>query len=125
MIYSVGLTLVGLQYGATVGIIAGVLSFIPYVGSGFGLVCSMILALIQFSDPTKIAMVLGVFVVGQILEGYVLTPKLVGGSCWAASGLDFIRLVCRWCVDGVCRRFDCGAGGGRDWRSCANWCCAI
>lgn len=78
IIYSVGLTLVGLKYGATVGVIAGVLSFIPYVGSGFGLACSMILAFVQFDDITRIAMVFGVFLVGQILEGYVLTPKLVG-----------------------------------------------
>lgn len=76
--YSIGLTLVGLQYGATVGIVAGFLSFIPYVGSGFGLVFSMILALIQFDEVSRIAMVFGVFAFGQILEGYVLTPKLVG-----------------------------------------------
>lgn len=77
-IYGVGLTLVGLQYGATIGIIAGVLSFIPYVGSGFGLIVSMALAFIQFDDWTSIGMVFGVFLFGQILEGYVLTPKLVG-----------------------------------------------
>lgn len=77
-IYSVGLTLVGLQYGATIGIIAGVLSFIPYVGSGFGLVVSMILAFIQFDNMTSIGLVFAVFIFGQALEGYVLTPKLVG-----------------------------------------------
>ncbi|MDD3182611.1 MAG: AI-2E family transporter [Alphaproteobacteria bacterium] len=77
-IYGVGLTLVGLQYGATIGIIAGVLSFIPYVGSSFGLIVSMVLAFIQFDDATSIILVFAVFMVGQILEGYVLTPKLVG-----------------------------------------------
>jgi len=77
-IYGVGLTLVGLQYGATIGIIAGVLSFIPYVGSGFGLIVSMILAFIQFDNWTSIGLVFAVFIFGQILEGYVLTPKLVG-----------------------------------------------
>ncbi|MFA6279600.1 MAG: AI-2E family transporter [Bdellovibrionales bacterium] len=77
-IYSVGLTLVGLHYGATIGIIAGVLSFIPYVGSGFGLIVSMILAFVQFDNGLSIGLVLVVFLVGQTLEGYVLTPKLVG-----------------------------------------------
>ncbi len=77
-IYGVGLSLVGLQYGATIGIIAGVLSFIPYVGSGFGLIVSMILAFVQFDNMTSIGLVFAVFVVGQALEGYVLTPKLVG-----------------------------------------------
>ena len=48
LIYGVGLTLVGLKYGATVGVIAGALSFIPYVGSTFGLVCSLALAMAQF-----------------------------------------------------------------------------
>lgn len=78
LIYGGGLTLVGLEYGATIGIIAGVLSFIPYVGSSFGLIISMILAFIQFDDATSIILVFAVFMVGQILEGYVLTPKLVG-----------------------------------------------
>ncbi|MDX9689693.1 MAG: AI-2E family transporter [Proteobacteria bacterium] len=78
IIYSVGLSIVGLEYGATIGIIAGVLSFIPYVGSGFGLIVSMILAFIQFDDPWSIGAVLVVFLIGQGLEGYVLTPKLVG-----------------------------------------------
>ncbi|MGE4351866.1 MAG: AI-2E family transporter [Bdellovibrionales bacterium] len=78
VIYGGGLTLVGLKYGATIGIIAGVLSFIPYVGSSFGLIVSMALAFIQFDDAASILKVLGVFLTGQILEGYVLTPKLVG-----------------------------------------------
>lgn len=77
-IYSVGLTLVGLKYGATIGIIAGFLSFIPYVGSSFVLIASMILAFVQFDNATSIGLTFLVFVVGQTLEGYVLTPKLVG-----------------------------------------------
>ncbi len=77
-VYGVGLSLVGLKYGATIGLVAGVLSFIPYVGSGFGLVVSLLFAFIQFDDMVSIGMVLAVFLVGQTLEGYVLTPKLVG-----------------------------------------------
>lgn len=78
IIYGVGLTLVGLKYGATIGIIAGFLSFIPYVGSTFVLIASTILALIQFDNFVSILPVFAVFLVGQGLEGYVLTPKLVG-----------------------------------------------
>jgi predicted PurR-regulated permease PerM len=78
LIYGVGLTLVGLPYGATIGLIAGVLSFMPYVGSSFCLIASMLVACVRFDDPTRIGLVFLVFLIGQTLEGYVLTPKLVG-----------------------------------------------
>lgn len=78
IIYSVGLKLAGLQYGITVGIIAGVLSFVPYVGSSFMLIASLLLAFVQFDNFMDIGKVLLVYVIGQVLEGYVLTPKLVG-----------------------------------------------
>ena len=78
VIYSVGLALTGLGYSAAIGVTAGVLSFIPYVGTTFGLMTSLLLAFVQFDDWQHITMVAGVFGIGQILEGYVLTPKLVG-----------------------------------------------
>ncbi len=76
--YGVGLSLVGLEFGLVVGLGIGMISFIPYVGSITGLVVSLGIALAQFSDWGPVFIVLGVFVVGQILEGYVLTPRLVG-----------------------------------------------
>jgi len=78
LIYSIGLSLVGLKYGAAIGIVAGALSFIPYVGSIFCGVTSLALAIVQFGDWLHILLVLLVFLIGQSLEGYVLTPKLVG-----------------------------------------------
>ncbi|MDD3288983.1 MAG: AI-2E family transporter [Alphaproteobacteria bacterium] len=78
MIYGIGLTIVGLKYGATIGVVAGLLSFIPYAGSTFCLVSSMALAFVQFDNVSQIVMTFSVFLVGQSLEGYVLTPKLVG-----------------------------------------------
>ena len=78
LFYGIGLTLTGLQFGFIVGIISGVLAFIPYVGSIFGLVASVGLALIQFDSNWDIGAVALIFVVGQLLEGNVLTPKLVG-----------------------------------------------
>ena len=77
-IYGGGLSLVGLEAGLLVGIGTGMLSFIPYVGSITGFIISMILALVQFPDWQHIAGVAAVFGVGQTLEGYFLTPKLVG-----------------------------------------------
>ena len=76
--YAIGLTLAGLDFGLVVGLIAGFLSFIPYVGSMVGLVLSVGLALAQFDSYVNVAIVAAVFFVGQAIEGNVLTPKLVG-----------------------------------------------
>jgi len=78
LVYSLGLTIVGLQYGAAIGVVAGVLSFIPYVGTGFCWIASIILALVQFDNMGRIGMVIGVLLLGHVLEAYVLTPRLVG-----------------------------------------------
>ncbi len=77
-LYTIGLSSVGLHYGAAIGVTAGVLSFIPYVGTAFGWVTSLLLACAQFDDWTHICLVIGVFVIGHALEAYVLTPRLVG-----------------------------------------------
>src|SRR5262249_25450511 len=69
---------VGLNYGLIVGLLAGLLSFIPYVGTITGFFTSMGLAFAQFSDPKSIGLVFPIFIAGQIVEGYVLTPRLVG-----------------------------------------------
>ncbi len=79
--YAVTLALVGLQFGLVVGLVAGLLSFIPYVGATIGGVLAIGLALFQFwGEPQWIIAVATIFVIGQTAEGNVLTPKLVGGS---------------------------------------------
>lgn len=79
--YGLGLTMIGLNYGFLIGITAGFLSFIPYVGSLTALVVSAIVALVQgWPDWTMLALSLGVVATGQFLEGNVLSPKLVGES---------------------------------------------
>ncbi len=78
-IYALGLSVVGLKVGLLVGIIAGLISFVPYLGTATGIVLGVIAALVQSGgDWSLVAMVMGVFVVGQMLEGYVLTPRIVG-----------------------------------------------
>ena len=76
--YAVGLTLAGLDLGLLIGLGIGALSFIPYVGSTLGFVLSLSLAAVQFDDWKHIAVVVVIFFTGQMLEGNVLTPKLVG-----------------------------------------------
>jgi len=79
--YAISLMLIGLQYGLIVGLVAGLLTFIPYVGSLVGGSLSIGLAIFQFwENPVWIVAVAAVFLVGQAVEGNVLTPKLVGGS---------------------------------------------
>tara|TARA_B100001059_G_scaffold178637_1_gene179258 strand:+ start:83 stop:1141 length:1059 start_codon:yes stop_codon:yes gene_type:complete len=77
--YSFSLLILGLQYGLLIGIFAGVISFIPFIGSIVGCGLAVLLTIFQFWDnPIMILMVTLVFVVGQILEGNILTPWLVG-----------------------------------------------
>lgn len=78
--YAIGLYLVGLDLGVLVGFLAGILSFIPYVGTITGFVFSMAIAFAQFDSWGPIAQVIAVFMVGQFVEGNFLTPKLVGDS---------------------------------------------
>lgn len=79
--YAIALTLSGLNFGLAIGLIAGLLSFIPYVGFLVGLVLSVGVALVQYwPDWVMIAVIFLIFIIGQFLEGNVLYPKLVGGS---------------------------------------------
>lgn len=79
--YALALMAVGLNYGLVVGLVAGLLTFIPYVGSIVGGTLSIGLALFQFwGEPWMIGIVAAIFVIGQTVEGNFLTPKLVGGS---------------------------------------------
>ncbi|MDP3243552.1 MAG: AI-2E family transporter, partial [Reyranella sp.] len=77
--YGIGLTLVGLQFGLVIGLVAGAISFIPFVGTFVGGVMALGMALAQFPpDWIGVVKVAAVFVVGQMLEGNFLSPKLVG-----------------------------------------------
>jgi predicted PurR-regulated permease PerM len=76
--YIVALTLVGLKFALPIGILTGMLVFIPYVGFGLGFVLGILAALLQWSGWPGFAAVLAVYGVGQLLENYVLIPYLVG-----------------------------------------------
>jgi predicted PurR-regulated permease PerM len=79
--YMVALGLIGLNYGLLIGLGAGLFSFVPYLGSTTGFLVSGGVALYQFSpDYTKVAIVCGIFVFGQLVEGNVLTPNIVGSK---------------------------------------------
>jgi predicted PurR-regulated permease PerM len=76
--YTLGLGLVGLDVALLVGVVAGLVSFVPYLGVIVGGGAAVVAALVEFRDVLHPVMALGVFVLGQVLEGFVLTPWLVG-----------------------------------------------
>jgi predicted PurR-regulated permease PerM len=76
--YSAALAIAGLEVALPVGIISGLLVFIPYIGFGLGLVLALIAAVLQFPGWYGLLAVAGIYGVGQVLEGFVLTPRLVG-----------------------------------------------
>jgi predicted PurR-regulated permease PerM len=76
--YGVALTLIGLSVGPLIGMVAGLLSFVPYLGFITGFAAALIAALVLHGDWSHVLMVAGVFLIGQLLEGYVLVPRLVG-----------------------------------------------
>ena len=88
--YATALSVVGLDAGIVVGVTAGLTSFIPYVGAVFGVALGLAMGLGQFgADYVMLAQIAGVFVLGQFLEGNVLTPRLVG---------DRVRLHPVWII---------------------------
>jgi len=76
--YAAALLAAGLKYAVIIGILCGFLIIIPYLGATIGGTLATGIAFLQFDDLKQVAMVVAIFVVGQMLEGYVLTPRLVG-----------------------------------------------
>ena len=92
-IYSILLTVVGLDFGFLIGIITGFLTFIPYVGALTGFIAAILVAFFQWGFSfIDLATITGVFIFGQLLESNYLTPKLVGKNIglhpvWIVFGL--------------------------------------
>jgi predicted PurR-regulated permease PerM len=81
MFYALALTIAGLKFGLVIGLAAGLMSFIPFVGALVGGLMAIGVGLVQFwPDFTSILIIIGIFAAGQFLEGNFLSPKLVGSS---------------------------------------------
>lgn len=78
LIYSIGLTIAGIPLSFLIGFIGGFGNLIPYVGTGTGIVLASLLALFQFHDFKHILYILMTFGIGQLLEGTVITPRVMG-----------------------------------------------
>ena len=78
LVYGLGLMLVGLESGFAIGMVAGLLVFVPYLGAFTGLLLATMAALLQFGTWQGLLAVWAVFAVGQFLESFIITPKIVG-----------------------------------------------
>jgi len=78
--YSIALSIAGLNYGILIGIMSGLLSIIPLVGSTIGLLASVLIAYMQEGNLTYPAIIAAIFLAGQLIEGNVITPYVVGES---------------------------------------------
>ena len=87
--YSVTLYLIDINFGILLGLFAGLISFIPYVGAFFGGSLALILGLSQFGFSSQFLFILVIFILGQLIESYYLTPKFVGNA---------IRLNAIWII---------------------------
>ncbi len=76
--YGIALSVIGLEAGLLIGVAAGLISFIPYVGAMSGIIVGVGIAIVQFDTVGPIGGVAAIFVIGQVAESYVLTPRLVG-----------------------------------------------
>lgn len=87
--YSILLYFTSLDFGIILGLFVGIISFIPYIGATLGFFIAIILGVIQFGIDYELIIILFIFIFGQVLESYYLTPKLVG---------DAIRLNPIWII---------------------------
>ncbi len=92
-LYSVGFTLIGIDLAVVLGIVSGLLWIIPYVGTLIALVGGVIMALVKFGDILHPAYVVLLITVTQLLEGYILTPRIVGGVIGLHPVVYIIALI--------------------------------
>ena len=78
IVYATGLWIAGIEFALLIGLLAGLVSFVPYLGLLVGILVAGIVGIVQFHDASVLLSVALVFALGQLLEGFVLTPWLVG-----------------------------------------------
>lgn len=93
VLYTIGLLIVGIDLAIPIGVLSGLLFIVPYLGTAFGIVSSLLLALIDFGFSWQAIGVIAVFVVVQLIEGYYLTPKIIGESVGLSPLVVMIALL--------------------------------
>jgi len=93
LLYTIGLWLVECPLAAPIGLLSGLLFFIPYVGTAFGMLCGCLLALVAHGLSWEPLAVIGVFAVAQMIEGWILTPYIVGDKVGLSPLVVMICLI--------------------------------
>lgn len=93
LLYSIGLSLIGLKFGFLIGLITGLLSIIPYAGFAIGIVASVLVALANYTSPMIFVGLAIVFTIIQMLEGFLITPKLVGNKVGLSAFATMLALI--------------------------------
>ena len=93
ILYTIGLLIVGIDLAIPIGILSGLLFIVPYLGTAFGIISSLLLALIDFGFSWQAIGVIVVFIVVQLIEGYYLTPKIIGESVGLSPLVVMIALL--------------------------------
>ena len=93
VLYTIGLLIVGIDLAIPIGVLSGLLFIVPYLGTAFGIVSSLLLALIDFGFSWQAIAVIVVFAVVQLIEGYYLTPKIIGESVGLSPLVVMIALL--------------------------------
>jgi predicted PurR-regulated permease PerM len=78
VIYSAGLSLVGLKFAVAIGVVSGLVSFVPYLGLVFGVLLASLTVVLEPDPLWRLVGVVATFTIAQLIEGSILTPKLVG-----------------------------------------------
>jgi len=99
--YAIALSIAGLKYGALIGLLAGLFSIIPMVGSILGLVVSIMVAWFQSGDMSFVAIIAAIFLIGQIIEGNILSPKIMGDSVGLHPLWIFFSLLAGGAILGI------------------------
>jgi predicted PurR-regulated permease PerM len=80
VLYSIGLGITGIRFGVLIGVVAGLLFIVPYVGTVIGILASATVVLVDFSGWGQVLGVAATFAIAQAIEGYILTPRIVGNQ---------------------------------------------
>lgn len=99
--YAIALSIAGLKYGFLIGLVSGLISIIPMVGSTVGLIVSIAVAWFQSGDVIFVAIIGGIFIAGQLIEGNILSPKIVGESVGLHPLWVFFALMAGGALFGV------------------------